>query len=339
MGYLRTGQTGCYDHIGNRTPCCGSGQDGELRKGRPWPIPRFVFLGGLVEDRLTGLVWSRNANPAEFPLTWQEALNFVADRNRREGWLDHSDWRLPNRRELRSLLSFQTRRPALPQGHPFDGVFPSWYWTSTSVVSAPNHAWYVNLDGARTFFGGKDQSFLLWPVRGQSSVLERTGQVDCYDADGVPRQCQGTGQDGELRAGRRWPEPRLIATEAGLKDQATDLVWHLDSDAGAGPVDWSEAFAVVASLGGDWRLPSINELDSLVDCGRCAPALPREHSVTGLGQGYWSSTTSLFEPDWAWALYTENGGIGVGQKGGRHFHVWAVRDCAAHDRYPPMHPH
>lgn len=66
-----------------------------------------------------------------------------------EGWLDHSDWRLPNRRELRSLLSFQIRRPPLPPGHPFDGVFPSWYSTSTSVAVAPNHAWYVNLDGAR----------------------------------------------------------------------------------------------------------------------------------------------------------------------------------------------
>jgi hypothetical protein len=76
-------------------------------------MPRFAPRGVVVEDRLTGLVWSRNANPAEFPLTWQEPLDFVADRNR-EAWLDHSDWRLANRRELRSLLSFQTRRPALP---------------------------------------------------------------------------------------------------------------------------------------------------------------------------------------------------------------------------------
>ncbi len=201
VGYLRTGQTGCCDHIGRPIPCRGSGQDGEFRKGMPWPMPRFAPRGVLVEDRLTSFGWSRNANPAEYPLTWQEALDFVADRNR-EGWLDHSDLRLPNRRELRSLLSFQSCRPALPQGHPFDAVFPSWYWTSTSVVSAPNHAWYVNLDAARTFFGGKDQSFLLWPVRGQSGVLQRTGQVNCSDADGMPRSCQGTGEDGEIRAGR-----------------------------------------------------------------------------------------------------------------------------------------
>jgi hypothetical protein len=43
---------------------------------------------------------------------------------------------------------------------------------------------------------------------------------------------------------------------------------------------------------------------------------------------YWSSTTSAFEPDWAWALYLDNGAVGVGQKRGRHFNVWAVADAS-----------
>ena len=45
-------------------------------------------------------------------------------------------------------------------------------------------------------------------------------------------------------------------------------------------------------------------------------------------ESYWSSTTSMFEPDWAWALYLEKGAVGVGQKSGRHFHVWPVCDRA-----------
>jgi hypothetical protein len=281
----------------------------------------------VVEDRLTGLVWSRNANPAEFPLTWQEALDFVAGLNA-DAWLGRSDWRLPNRRELRSLVSGQTRRPALPEEHPFSEVFPSWYWTATSAAGAPSHAWYVNMDGARTFFGGKDQSFFAWPVRGQSRVLSRTGQRTCYGADGSPRRCPGSGEDGELRSGCPWPEPRLVTAPQAIVDRLTGLVWHPDTDAGNGPVTWLEALRVIASLGGNWRLPSINELESLVDCSRWAPALPAGHSAGEVHQGYWSSTTSMFEPDWAWALYTQSGGIGVGQKRGRHFHVWAVRDDA-----------
>jgi hypothetical protein len=81
----------------------------------------------------------------------------------------------------------------------------------------------------------------------------------------------------------------------------------------------------VAALEGSWRLPNVNELESLVDCSRSAPALPPGADFSGLFESYWSSSTSLFEPDWAWALYLEQGGIGVGQKRGRHFHVWAVR--------------
>jgi hypothetical protein len=34
----------------------------------------------------------------------------------------------------------------------------------------------------------------------------------------------------------------------------------------------------------------------------------------------------MFEPDWAWALYLTKGAVGVGQKKGAHFSVWAVCD-------------
>lgn len=66
--------------------------------------------GDEVLDGLTGLIWSRSANLAEFPLTWQEALDFVAAMNR-ERRFGQNDWRMPNRRELRSLLDLQARMP------------------------------------------------------------------------------------------------------------------------------------------------------------------------------------------------------------------------------------
>jgi hypothetical protein len=57
------------------------------------------------------------------------------------------------------------------------------------------------------------------------------------------------------------------------------------------------------------------------------PALTRGHPFFDLREVYWSSTTSAFEPDWAWALYLDKGAVGVGQKGHARFHVWAVRDA------------
>lgn len=330
--YLFTGQATCHDALGLVITCEGTGQDAEFRTGSPWPEPRFELQGDLVVDQLTGLYWSRHANLPGFPLTWNEALDYVMAMNQRSA-MGRNDWRVPNRRELRSLISHQTRRPALPQPSPFTDVFPGWYWTSTTAASAPAHAWYVNMDGGRMFFGGKDQSFLLWPVAGEGSgILPVTGQTVCFDADGSPIACAGSGQDGEMRLGRAWPDPRFLAEAGEVRDLLTGLRWRRVADLCGTGVDWHTALLSVAALnaeeqgGKPWRLPTINELESLVDCSTHHPALPAAHSFYDVRDVYWSSTTSLFESDWAWALYLDSGGVGVGQKSEGRFSVWAVRD-------------
>lgn len=333
LSYLATGQATCHDSAGHEIHCGGSGQDAEYRRGIPWPQPRFERQGETVLDRLTGLAWTHDANLNEFPMTWQEALGCLKRMNCACS-LGYRDWRLPNRRELRSLVSHQTRKPALPEDHPFLNVFPGWYWSSTTAAIGPSHAWYVHLEGARMFYGGKDQSFLLWPVRGTGNgALPATGQMLCYDAAGREIPCPGSGQDGESQTGRPWPQPRFEAGSECILDRLTGLCWRRDADLTRQPASWGEALAAVAKLnlaaGGEqepWRLPNINELESLVDCARHSPALPSDHPFEGVHAAYWSATTSAFEPDWAWALYLDQGAVGVGQKRGRHFRVWAVRD-------------
>jgi Protein of unknown function (DUF1566) len=334
-GYLQTGQVTCHDAAGNEIPCHGSGQDGEFRKGFPWPVPRFESDGGTVTDRLTGLVWATDANLAEFPVTWREARDYFNGMNRGKAF-GFMDWRLPNRRELRSLMSHQTRKPALPEGHPFRNVFSGWYWTSTSAAINPAYAWYIHMEGARMFYGNKEQFFLLWPVRGQGyGVLPATGQTQCYDTNGLHIPCSGTGQDGSYLFGLTWPSPRFEVMGDTVLDRLTALCWLRTSDLTGRQATWSQALAAVADFNQTakrsavWRLPNINELESLVDCRTHSPALPAEHPFRGVREGYWSSTTSLFEPDWAWALYLNKGAVGVGQKRGAHFFVWAV--CDAHD--------
>jgi len=115
---LRTGQSTRHDVQGVRIDCTRSGQDAAHGRGRPQPRPRIELRGELVTDRLTGLMWPRDAGLGEFPLTWEEALDLVSSMNA-EGLLGHRDRRLPNRRELRSLIDHQTRRPSLPEDHPF----------------------------------------------------------------------------------------------------------------------------------------------------------------------------------------------------------------------------
>jgi hypothetical protein len=330
-GYLQTGLCDCFDGCGRPIPCAGSGQDGAFRQGIRSPVPRFERKDGVVRDRLTELTWTLDANPAEFPLTWDEALAFVHGMNLQRGH-GFDDWRLPNRIELRSLVDHGTTRPAAGRGSPFENIEQSWYWTSTTAAISPAHAWYVEMSGGRMFYGHKHQFFLLWPVRGQGNgVLRKSGQRLCYDSAGSEIACASTGQDGETRFGRDWQEPRFEQRAELVHDRLSGLLWRKRTNLTETPVTWEAALAAVSRLndecGGAWRLPNINELEALVDCARHTPALPEAHPFAALEDAYWSSTTSLYEPDWCFALYLDKGAVGVGHKRAAKFFVWPVCDA------------
>ncbi len=171
---------------------------------------------------------------------------------------------------------------------------------------------------------------MLWPVRGEGlDVVPRTGQRLCYDATGKVISCADSGQDGEWRIGAQWPEPRFEILNTGVLDHLTGLLWRRSANLTLQPVVWHEALAAVARLnqagaaGRTWRPPTLNELEALVDCAAHSPALPSGHRFTDEQDIDWSST-SLFEPDWAWALFLEKAATGVGQKRFAEFSVWAV---------------
>lgn len=331
-GLLQTGQILCYDGQGGVIPCPDSGQDGAFRLGLPWPEPRFSREADVVSDHLTGFTWAGDANLGEFPMPWQEALAFIAGMNRQK-WAGFDDWRLPNRRELRSLMSYQTKRPSLPEGYPFTNVFLGWYWTSTTAAIHPAYAWCIHLEGARMFYSRKDQYSLFWPVRGAGhDLLPQTGQRTCHDTLGREIPCPESGQDGEHRRGFAWPQPRFSERNETVLDNLTRLCWLKDADVGGKPLNWPQALALIgeinrSSLHGssDWRLPDINALESLVDCSQAEPALPAGHPFRQVRETYWSATTSFFETDWAWALYLHKGALGVGHKRDASFSVWPVR--------------
>ena len=328
---LHTGQKQCYNEQGARIACQGSGQDADLQIGASWPEPRFTASSETVLDQLTGLVWSRDANLHQFPCTWAEAFARVRDLNE-ENLGGFSDWRLPNRRELRSLMDYQQKKPPLPAEYPFTNIFLYWYWTSTTAAIHPAHAWAVHLEGARMFYNKKDQEAMFWPVRGQGNgVLAATGQVSCWDSRGKQIEGQGSGQDGDLRRGAPWPRPRFSDENDLVHDRLTDLYWCGDPGVLARELTWQQALDLVVELNSsqyldrtDWHLPTINELESLIDAEQHTPALSADHPFTGLRDGYWSSTTSFFETDWAWVLYLDKGACGVGYKPDPTFSVWPV---------------
>ncbi len=167
----KTGQTSCYDTNGASISCGGTGQDGELQKGVVWPTPRFTNNGeGTVKDNMTGLIWLQNAN--RFGLrTWAQALSdcnsLAADGVNLTDGSVAGDWRLPNVRELHSLIDFGNRSPALPSGHPFSYVqSDDIYWTSTTLLNYTEGAWVIIMRGGGVIDFAKPNSIYVWPVRG-----------------------------------------------------------------------------------------------------------------------------------------------------------------------------
>ncbi len=339
---LSTGLTDCFDAVGAVIDCHApraSGQDAALRLGSCWPTPRFLPVGNdLVQDLLTNLIWPRNANLFGFPCTWSEAFDLVRQYNS-DFLFDRNDWRLPNRNELRSIISHGASRPSLPVGHPFYNVFHGWYWSSTTAARAPTYAWYVNLAGARTFYGAKIGHAMLWPVCGSSVILPRTGQTRCYDMHGraiLDRDAPLAAlQDGALQLGVPWPQPRFSLVQYGaleaVHDNLTNIVWHR-ATTDQGRATWEQALAWSVrrqdATGLPWHLPNINELASLVDANACDPALPNGHPFPDPAQAYWSATTSAYATDWSYCLYLDKGAIGVGHKSQPEFHTWlAMEGC------------
>jgi hypothetical protein len=127
--------------------------------------------------------------------------------------------------------------------------------------------------------------------------LPRTGETVCTDPDtGDPMACAGTGQDGEIRAGVPWPSPRFTVSGDCVTDALTGLVWPKDAGQAAGPVDWNAALAYADALElcghTDWRLPSVNELASLVHAGQNGGASSRRRASSR------SRTTAGRRPHW-----------------------------------------
>ena len=168
----KTGQTTAY----------ATGDDGDLEKGVAAPTPRFTDNGnGAVTDRLTGLVWLKDGICVKFwgsdsatvnPRPWAQAVqsaNLLATGSC--GLNDGSragDWRLPNRKELDTLIDLGRSNPALPEGWPLgDSVLGVFYWTSTTVAPPlSTNAWAFNVFNGLVFYTGKTDELHVRPVRG-----------------------------------------------------------------------------------------------------------------------------------------------------------------------------
>ena len=142
--------------------------DGYYEKGVAWPSPRFTNNGdGTVTDNLTKLIWLKDAH-CFGQRNWSEALSDCHGLASGPcGLTDGSnagDWRLPNVKELQSLIDFSITAPALPSGHPFDNVSSTYYWSSTTAANGTGYACHVDMGYGNVYNHGKSVNNYVWPV-------------------------------------------------------------------------------------------------------------------------------------------------------------------------------
>lgn len=153
-----------------------TGQDGDLQKGEPWPLLRFstynlITAGVGLTDFLTGLTWQYPVHPTGNTtiVNWSTALGYCNDLATTTLFgATYDDWRLPNVKELQSLIDYNNFSPALPFGHPFTDVKTTGeYWTSTHwMPSGEFEAWFTSMASGNSEGAFKGVGKWVWCVRG-----------------------------------------------------------------------------------------------------------------------------------------------------------------------------
>lgn len=185
---LRTGQTQCDQGAGTLGACPGypAGQDGSLQKGTMRSYTEPSTPDGTITDGQTGLMWeklSRDGSIHDYTnaYTWYAALaTKIAALNTMKGgvgFANHTDWRLPNRFELETLVEVEPGTPSIDPAFNTDCVpgctvltcsctQSAYYWSSSTYQLTPNLAWFVYFLDGSVFSGTKSNLGYVRAVRG-----------------------------------------------------------------------------------------------------------------------------------------------------------------------------
>jgi len=219
---------------------------------------------GTVTDNVTGLMWQQVVPTTKY--TWSDAVAYCP----MQTLAGHNDWRLPSRIQLASIVDAGQANPAINTAY-FPSTLTDVFWSSTPVAVAPSWAWYVNFtDGIAG--------------NGEAANLDR---VRCVRGGAVAPTA---------------PPDRYVTddTSGTVYDSKTKLTWK--QTVPSTKYAWADAKTLCAGLGTGWRLPTIKELQTIVDGSRFAPSIYQGAFLSAAGDNHWSSTPSVPVPSSAWAV-------------------------------------
>jgi hypothetical protein len=254
-----TGQILCYDDEGNQieTPdkeAAFYGQDGvfsifpmsftKLREGGEVLDDEVTWEQGwrMVKDNNTGLVWevkSQHLGDINYKTdrySWHDAQVYI-ERLNKQDYGGFSDWRLPNREELRTIVNYADMIPAIDLAF-FPSVLPDFYWSKDPYIPNPKLIWGIYFAFGCGICYLMDSPFLVRAVRGgYNPAFGDTPRYAFKD--------NGDGTVTDLNSGLMWKKDE--SPEMSFKE-----VLQYCEDLTLGGYD-------------DWRLPNMKELPTLLD--------------------------------------------------------------------------
>jgi len=305
-----TGQTKCYDNSQEIT-CPNPGEPFYGQDGNYTCNPHsynMLASGIMVQDNVTGLIWENKTDDGTIhdkdnTYNWYDAQDvFIATLNN-DNFGGHSDWRLPTIMELSFLVDRDKYGPSINTTY-FPNTVSSYYWSSTTNAGDPSGAWDVNFNNGGGYDGSKSNgTYYVRAVRGG-----QCGSFGNFVANG-----DGT-----------------------VTDTDTGLMWQQATAPGA--YTWQQALSYCENLTlagyPDWRLPSVNELQSIVDYSRYDPAINTDYfpNTVSSFHYYLSSTTYAYSPGNAWLVGFYFGDFSYSLKS-YDYYVRAVRSgqCGSFD--------
>ena len=153
------------------------------------PDERYqVNADGTVTDLATGLMWAQCvagvsgascSNGAADAMDWGLALEYAQN----SSLAGYNDWRLPNSKELFSLIDFNNVEPAINLN-----IFPAttvdYTWTSSPMIEFSQDSWFINFKTGLNWFKGRSDAMLVRLVRAGTDNLQ-LAEVDTQDGDAI----------------------------------------------------------------------------------------------------------------------------------------------------------
>jgi hypothetical protein len=269
-------------------PVAGTGQD----DGSP-ALRYTIHDDGTVTDLVTGLHWQRDADARRMT---QDDAEAHAEALVAAG---HDDWRLPTIAELFSLADL---RGDLHRDRPYidAAVFPFAYPDGAVDEHGPPGGRRLDAQAASSTRSvattmGRDRSAFGFNLA--------DGRIKAYPLH-LPRLVRC------VRGGGPLPDPRFVPGASGetVIDRATGLEWQRADAGSAMDARAADVYAdcLIHADRDDWRLPTVKELQSIVDYRRS----PRADAEADRGPAI-DPAFALPDPDaWYWSAtaHLENGG-------------------------------